>query len=238
MYSIGEFAKKAQVTIRSLHHYEKIGLLKPAATTEGGHRLYSDRDFIRLQQIVLLKSLGFSLLSIRQILDRENSWEDSLRTQLKIVKEEQERLKLMESGLKALLFSYEIEGKINWDTLFQMFEYSKTDPHEREKYLSRQLSSDEREILSKVPKLDQDDQDLQKWAALLREAKEHQHLDPGSEKAQQIAKKLYREVLAWFDGDQEALEKFWEMIKNPNEHLHFYPLDEQMIQFIEQATDI
>ncbi|SEN52174.1 MerR family transcriptional regulator [Lihuaxuella thermophila] len=238
MYSIGEFARKARVTVRSLHHYEEIGLLLPSATTEGGHRLYSDQDFIRLQQIVLLKSLGFSLQAIRQILDREDSWEDSLRTQLKIVKEEQERLKLMENGLKALLFSYQIEGKIKWETLFQMFEYSKTAPSEREKVLSRQLSGEEMEILSKVPKLDQDELALQKWVSLLKEVKYHQQLDPGCEQAQQIAKKLYRETLAWFDGDAEMVEKFWEMIKNPDEHLRFYPFDEQMIEFIDQATEI
>lgn len=207
MYSIGEFASKARITVRSLHHYEKIGLLLPSATTAGGHRLYSDKDFIRLQQIVMLKSLGFSLQSIRQILNKENSWEDSLRTQLKIVKEEQERLKLMESGLKALLFSYEVEGKVKWETLFQLFAYSKTDPLEREKYLSRQLSSEEKEILSKVSKLDQDDLALQKWVSLLREVKEHQHLDPGCDRAQQIAKRLYRETLAWFDGDAERVGK-------------------------------
>ncbi|MEM8810660.1 MAG: MerR family transcriptional regulator [Cyanobacteria bacterium P01_G01_bin.38] len=66
---IGELAKQTGLSIRTLHYYDEIGLLSPSHRTEIGHRLYSDRDITRLQQIVSLRQLGFSLKEIRECLE-------------------------------------------------------------------------------------------------------------------------------------------------------------------------
>ena len=58
---IGELASRTGLTVRTLHHYDEIGLLKPSHRTDSGHRLYTVRDLGRLQQIVSLRQLGFSL---------------------------------------------------------------------------------------------------------------------------------------------------------------------------------
>lgn len=61
----GAVAQKMGVTVRTLQHYDKEGLLSPSATSAGGRRLYTDRDIIKLHQILSLKELGFSLNDIR-----------------------------------------------------------------------------------------------------------------------------------------------------------------------------
>jgi DNA-binding transcriptional MerR regulator len=66
---IGELAKQTGLSIRTLHYYDEIGLLSPSHRTEVGHRLYSDQDIIRLQQILSLRQLGFSLHEIRECLE-------------------------------------------------------------------------------------------------------------------------------------------------------------------------
>ena len=66
-YTSGEFAKKAHVSIRTIRYYDQKNLLKPATHTKGGARLYTDQDFAKLQQILLLKYLGFSLSDIREM---------------------------------------------------------------------------------------------------------------------------------------------------------------------------
>jgi len=66
---IGEFAEKAGVTVKTLLHYDKIGLLKPSQKTDSGYRVYCDEDFQTLQQIVTLKFVGFSLNEIGEILN-------------------------------------------------------------------------------------------------------------------------------------------------------------------------
>lgn len=64
--TVGEAAKKMNVTVRTLQYYDKEGLLSPSAESEGGRRLYTDKDLVMLHQIISLKSLGFSLDDIKQ----------------------------------------------------------------------------------------------------------------------------------------------------------------------------
>lgn len=63
--TVGELAKKMGVTVRTLQHYDKEGFFSPSAESEGGRRLYTDKDLIRLHQILALKHLGFSLEAIK-----------------------------------------------------------------------------------------------------------------------------------------------------------------------------
>src|SRR5256714_12769862 len=67
---VGELARRTGLTIRTLHHYDEIGLLKPSLRTESGHRLYGAGDVARLQQVVSLRQLGFSLEEVRDCLGR------------------------------------------------------------------------------------------------------------------------------------------------------------------------
>lgn len=66
-YSSGEFARMAHVTLRTIRYYDKHDILKPTWVSESGARFYTDEDFARLQQILLLKYLGFSLEDIREM---------------------------------------------------------------------------------------------------------------------------------------------------------------------------
>jgi len=66
---IGELAKQTGLSIRTLHYYDEIGLLCPSYRNDIGHRLYSDEDIIRLQQILSLRQLGFALKEIRECLE-------------------------------------------------------------------------------------------------------------------------------------------------------------------------
>ncbi len=66
---VGALAERTGLTVRTLHHYDEIGLLAPAGRTRSGHRLYDERSVERLQQITSLRQLGFSLDAIRQCLD-------------------------------------------------------------------------------------------------------------------------------------------------------------------------
>lgn len=63
--TVGEVAKKMDVTVRTLQHYDREGLLSPSAMSEGGRRLYTDKDIVKLHQILSLKHLGFSLDDIK-----------------------------------------------------------------------------------------------------------------------------------------------------------------------------
>ena len=68
-YTIGQLARMAGVSVRTLHHYDQIGLLTPADRTEAGYRLYGEPELLRLQQILLFRELEMELAEVRRILD-------------------------------------------------------------------------------------------------------------------------------------------------------------------------
>src|SRR6266700_7122440 len=92
-YQTGEFARRATVSIRTLRFYDKAGLLSPSGYTEAGYRLYTDSDFFRLQQILALKFLGFSLGEIKRYLHvGPIALQESLALQKLMMQEKREQL--------------------------------------------------------------------------------------------------------------------------------------------------
>src|SRR5947209_20384043 len=100
MYRVSEFAEKAGVTVRTLHHYDRLGLLSPAHRSESGYRLYGDGDFARLQQIVTLKFIGLPLRQIKDLLDGDDlDLKSALRLQRRLLLEKRAQL---EAAIQAI----------------------------------------------------------------------------------------------------------------------------------------
>ena len=101
----GEAAKKLGTTVRALQYYDKEGLLSPSGQSQGGRRLYSDKDMVLLHQILSLKSLGFSLGEIKHnliSLDSPEQVAKALGAQAQAVKEQMEGLAQSLEALEAL----------------------------------------------------------------------------------------------------------------------------------------
>src|SRR5687768_4217741 len=100
-YRVHEFAALAGVTVKALHHYDRLGLLTPRRT-DAGYRVYTDRDLERLEQIVALKFIGLSLKQIRALLDQgAPSLRDALRLQRGALEDQQRRLGRALDALRA-----------------------------------------------------------------------------------------------------------------------------------------
>ena len=99
LYHVREFAQLAGVTVRALHHYDRLWLLKPSRTP-AGYRLYYPRDLERLEQIVALKFLGIPLKQIRMMFHRgTNGMSESLRMQRRVLEEKRQ---LLDSAIRAI----------------------------------------------------------------------------------------------------------------------------------------
>lgn len=93
---IGEFAKESGVTVKTLLHYDKIGLLKPSEKTEAGYRIYCEDDLLKLQQITTLKFIGLSLNEISHILHESGeNLENMITIQKKALEEKKKHLQLV-----------------------------------------------------------------------------------------------------------------------------------------------
>src|SRR5215204_882365 len=103
-YSIGRVAEVAHVTVRTLHHYDEIGLLSPSGRTTTGYRRYADSDLARLQQILLYRELGFSLEEIAKILDDPDlDLQAHLRRQHELLSERADRIQHMIAAVEFAL---------------------------------------------------------------------------------------------------------------------------------------
>jgi len=97
---IGEFAKRSGVTVKTLLHYDKIGLLQPSLKTQAGYRIYCDEDFIKLQQIITLKFIGLPLEEIKQLINEKNqNIENIISVQTRALEEKKKHIETVITAL-------------------------------------------------------------------------------------------------------------------------------------------
>ena len=129
-HSIGDVARIAGVSVRTLHHYDAIGLLAPSGRSGAGYRLYTDRDLERLQEILFFRELGFALEDVGTMLrDPKLDRRKALEAQRALLVEKRERLgeviALVDASLKAIE-----EGRpMTHDAMFKGFDHR---PYEEE----------------------------------------------------------------------------------------------------------
>lgn len=118
LFSIGDFAEKAHVTLRTLRYYDNIGLLQPSSHTQTGNRLYSQQDFARLQKILTLKFIGLSLDEISDVLKQDINEQDfakSLEIQRKILDEKLQHMHMLINAIDETLHMVNNNKELDWD---------------------------------------------------------------------------------------------------------------------------
>ncbi len=122
-YTSGQFAKKAHVSVRTIRFYDQQNILKPSKLDKNGSRFYTDNDFVKLQQILLFKYLGFSLEEIKSltITDSDNSMIiNSLKLQQKLVRDKIEQLELVSDAIEQTSCALKSDNSINWNGLLTL----------------------------------------------------------------------------------------------------------------------
>lgn len=121
-YPVGEVARASGVTVRTLHHYDQIGLLSPGGRTATGYRRYTDADLERLQHILSYRQLGFRLDQIAAILsDPETDVLDHLRRQHSLLVTQQERLQKMIDALEFMMEARQMGIQLTPEERFEVF---------------------------------------------------------------------------------------------------------------------
>jgi DNA-binding transcriptional MerR regulator len=117
---VGEVARLSGVTVRTLHHYDEIGLLVPSGRTAAGHRGYSDEDLDRLRRILFYRELGFGLDGIATIL-AEGDATEHLRRQHRLLTERIEQLHGMVAAVERDLEANTMGIKLTQEEKFELF---------------------------------------------------------------------------------------------------------------------
>lgn len=122
-YTTGQFAKLANVSQRTIRYYDKIGLLKPSCILENGYRQYSEKDFIRLQKIITLRNLDFSIEDIFSMMSSEETLKDSLHLQSSLVQAKINNLQNLKEALDIAASSIE-KNAFDWSNLISLVQMS------------------------------------------------------------------------------------------------------------------
>ncbi|MBX3072195.1 MAG: MerR family transcriptional regulator [Thermomicrobiales bacterium] len=136
--TIGEVSRDSGLTVRTLRHYDEIGLLTPSARSDAGYRLYSDDDIARLQQVRSLQSMGLSLAAIGSVLDRGLAVRDSLEQLLSATDEQIRRQSALRSRIAGVIALLDQHDAATSGAMLQLIEeLAKVEKH----YTKEQLDT-------------------------------------------------------------------------------------------------
>lgn len=122
-YTSGQFAHMAEVSVRTIRYYDQQNILKPSYINESGARFYTDEDFVRLQQILLLKYLGFSLEDIREMTINDTDYhlmQNALNLQLKLIDDKIEQMQLVKQAIQDTSREISKNHTVNWSQMLHL----------------------------------------------------------------------------------------------------------------------
>lgn len=189
---VKEVADLVGISVRTLHHYDEIGLLTPKKTEESGYRLYSEADLAKLQQILFFRELGFPLKKIKELIHSPSyNQQEALELQRKMLLEKRRRLDQMIATLEKTILYSKGEIEMSNKEKFEGFDFSHN-PYERE---ARQRWGDEAvdQSNAKLGKMSKSEQaDLSnEMNAVYKKLAALRHESPTAPEAQEAIKEWY-----------------------------------------------
>lgn len=221
---VKEVAELAGISVRTLHHYDEIGLLSPAATTDAGYRIYSEQDLETLQQILFFRELGFPLKKIKEILhDPSFDREEALEMQHRMLLEKQKQLEKKIRTIEKTIQEVKGERTMTQKEKFEGFDFSHN-PYEEE---ARRRWGDQAvdEANKKTGQFTEADKN--RLSDIYRNLTVARHLTPDSKEAQDA-------IHEWYVFLQRFGHYTPEMFKNLGQ---MYVMDERFTKNIDQFGD-
>lgn len=247
MYTVGQLSKLTKVSIRTLHYYEKLGLLHPVRDKNNQYRQYGDGDIFRLQQIAILKRMNFKLSEIAVILEHNEhafddsfqhaaaAWIRSLEEQLSIVRKQQEDLRRVEQLLFSTIYSIRVTGQVNLDEMLHFIkELDQPKDLSRSALLMQAFSKEELDVLP----IGKSGPVEMEWAEFLKEINSHLNEAPDSDASQKLAKRIIDYASLLFNGDEQLGEKYWEYITpEDGQSPRVYGMSSEVMRYIEKILE-
>ena len=212
-----EFARQAGVTVRTLHHYDRLGLLRPARS-RSGYRLYRQQDFVRLGQIVTLKFIGFPLKQIRAVLERSSfDLPAALRLQLQLMRRKRQQL---DQAIQALSYAEHAAARGSAaDALRKVSEA--IEMANNQEWTSRYYSEEAKQVLARRREADpgEAERGTRDWAALIADVEQavKEKVEPASARGRKLAERWSVLILRFTQGHaavEQGLRKLWSDEKN------------------------
>ncbi|HKV83543.1 MAG TPA: MerR family transcriptional regulator [Ktedonobacterales bacterium] len=225
LYQIGEVAARTGVSIRTLRHYDQIGLLRPSGRTASGYRLYATPDLLRLQQALTLRYLGFALAQIRELLDRADfDVAASLDIQRTVVRDRIAELERVDVALRELLDARRATGRWAWDLVTQASAAVAVGPDEKGMTMSDYYTPDQLKQRFAEVGAQTSPEEIRAvesgWSALLKEVRANSGLDPASPQARELLRRWDELTATTIKGYRDDPKMIATLQRNYNEGVY------------------
>ena len=236
-WKIGDLARQTGLSVRTLHYYDEIGLLRPSHYTESGHRLYGQADLARLQQIVSLRHVGFSLKQIEEFLSgRDFDAAAVLQMQMDQMKRQMADQKRLYDRLDAIAAMLKSNKRIENHELIQLIQ----DTIMYERYYSAEQMEQIKQRAADVgpQRIEQSQHD---WTNLMNEvrAEMDKGTDPQDPRVRELARRWNALVEEFTGGDPGIRQSLGEMYRNESaiHGMQIAPIREMANYLFKQNTD-
>jgi len=181
---VNKLSKLTGVSVQTLHHYDRIHLLKPSLRLANGYRVYSEKDLLKLQQIIALKFFGFELTQIKDLLEEPSDAPEHFTAQAHVLEKKAEALLEGAKTLRKITSTVKSNQSIPWKTLIQLIEIYHMTIHLEQSWVKEILSPEElREYAAFKMETDESIQRAnfeKNLSSLIEEIHANFHADPNS----------------------------------------------------------
>ncbi len=244
-WHVKEFAKLTDVTARTLYHYDKIGLLQPSIRQENGYRVYTEKDLLRLQQILALKFFGFDLSQVHQLLRKKQSLQDSFALQVTLLQEKAKILTSAYTALQNILMTQHNVDAMRWEEIIESMKVYKTMEHVEQSWVTKFLDQEElREYASLTQELEhrfgKDYGQIAglQWQNVVDKVKQHLAENPLSDVGKDVAQDHVAFIHNIYGKKYAHLSRvIWEKGFKTNKIDDPFAMTPEMVSWLDQAID-
>jgi DNA-binding transcriptional MerR regulator len=237
---VKELSALTKVSVRTLHHYDRIGLLKPSVRLLNGYRLYSESDLLKLQQILALKFFGFELKSIKGLMKGEITQVDHFQAQQRMLIKKTQHLQDATQILDSILKEWGVRKSIPWETVIQLIEVYRMTKELEQTWAAKVYTPEQlKQFAAMKSKFsDEEIQDYQeKWANIIKETQQHLDEDPRSAFAKDLGKRWLDLVNSAYGGAENfhLRTRIWDAYKK--DEIPDSPIPQDVVLWIDKAMD-
>jgi DNA-binding transcriptional MerR regulator len=242
---VKDLSKLTGVSVQTLHHYDRISLLKPSLRAANGYRIYSLKDLLQLQQIIALKFFGFKLSQIKALLSGKAGALEHFSIQAQILEQKANTFLNASQTLKSIVSEVKDDQSIPWETIIKLMEvYQMTQklektwagnvftPEELKQYanfeagLKTRFTPEDKAIFTK------------NWRGLIDQVKTHLDVDPKSDFGMTIAKQIMDLINGLYGIDNANLRNsIWHNGFKQGKMDDDRALDLNIVEWIDKAID-
>jgi DNA-binding transcriptional MerR regulator len=239
---VKDLSRLTGVSVQTLHHYDRINLLKPSLRLTNGYRVYSEKDLLTLQQIIALKFFGFELSQIKTLLQEEQSAIEHFSNQAKVLEQKASALLQGAKALRSIIESVDDNKSIPWETIIQLIEVYRMTANLEHGWVKEIFTPDELKqyaAFEQEMKATNEKAGFEKqWQELLSELKSMVNQDPTSPMGIDFGGRYMKWINDIYGKKYAHLRtKKWEKGFGEGKGLEEIGLTPELLAWIEKATD-